>query len=109
MKDEVMEMKKELQEIKEESFAKELLKDMRKTNKRQFIIILVILVMWFLTGMYLCYVLNDIGTEEIVEEATTTTEYNQDISNEGNIENSNIINGGDINGEDKTNSKENNN
>ena len=39
----------------------ELLSDFKKQNKRQFIIILVILALWFITIGYLVYVLNDIG------------------------------------------------
>ena len=62
LKEEVLEMKKEVQEIQEQSFAMELLKDQKKQNKKQFIIILVILGMWFATIGYLVYVLNDIGT-----------------------------------------------
>lgn len=70
LKEEVLEMKKEVQEIQEQSFAMELLTDQKKQNKRQFIIILVILGMWFATIGYLVYVLNDIGTT--TEETTTT-------------------------------------
>lgn len=84
MRDDVMEIKKELNEIKEESFAMELLKDYKKANKRQFIIILVILIMWFATIGYLVYVLNDIG---VIEETQTI----EDIEI---IENSTIRNGG---------------
>lgn len=84
MRDDVMEIKKELNEIKEESFAMELLKDYKKANKRQFIIILVILTMWFATIGYLVYVLNDIG---VIEETQTI----EDIEI---IENSTIRNGG---------------
>ena len=68
MKDEVLELKKELEEVKEESFAMELLKDQRKQNKRQFVVILVILAMWFATIGYLVYILNDIEyTEETID------------------------------------------
>lgn len=84
MRDDVMEIKKELNEIKEESFAMELLRDYKKANKRQFIIILVILTMWFATIGYLVYVLNDIG---VIEETQTI----EDIEI---IENSTIRNGG---------------
>jgi uncharacterized membrane protein len=70
LKEEVLEMKKEVQEIQEQSFAMELLKDQKKQNKRQFIIILVILGMWFATVGYLVYVLNDIGTETTTQEVT---------------------------------------
>lgn len=62
IKEEVLNMKKEVEEVKEKSLAMELLQDYKKTNKRQFIIILVILSMWFSTIGYLIYILNDIGS-----------------------------------------------
>ena len=61
LKDEIEDMKKEVKDIQEHSFEMELLKDQKKQNKRQFIIILVILGMWFATIGYLIYILNDIG------------------------------------------------
>lgn len=79
--------------MEEQSFALDLLRDYKKQNKRQFIVILVILTMWFVTIGYLVYVLNDIGTVE-----TTTT---QEISDIDTIENSNLPNG-DMYGENKT-------
>ena len=78
--------------MREQSLAMELLSDLKKTNKRQFIIIIIILVMWFLTIGYLVYILNDIGTVE-------TTQEIQDVDT---IENSSITNG-DLYGEDSTN------
>lgn len=90
MRDDVMEIKKELNEIKEESFAMELLKDYKKANKRQFIIILVILTMWFATIGYLVYVLNDIG---VIEETTT-----QEVTDIDTV-NGSIVNDGDVYGE----------
>lgn len=69
LKEEVIELEEEVEEMQEHSFAMELLKDQKKQNKRQFIIILVILGMWFATIGYLVYVLNDIGTT--TEEITT--------------------------------------
>lgn len=78
--------------MKNDSLAMELLNDYKKANKRQFIIILVILTMWFATIGYLVYILNDIGTIE-------TTQEMQDVNT---IENSNITNG-DMYGENKTN------
>lgn len=62
LKEEVLEMKKEVQEIQEQSFAMELLKDQKKQNKRQFIIILVILGMFTILLGYTIWLLNDIGT-----------------------------------------------
>ena len=70
LREEIEDMKKEVEEIQEHSFAMELLKDQKKQNKRQFIIILVILGMWFATIGYLVYVLNDIGTETTTQEVT---------------------------------------
>lgn len=89
MRDDVMEIKKELEEVREESFAMELLRDYKKANKRQFIIILVILTMWFATIGYLVYVLNDIG---VIEETT------QEITDFDTI-NGNVVNNGDVYGE----------
>lgn len=77
--------------MKEKGLALELLTDYKKANKRQFIIILVLIVMWSLTIGYLVYTLNDIGTVE-------TT--NQEITGVETIDNSNIANG-DINGDNK--------
>ena len=89
IKDDLKETKEEIQELKEQSLAMELLKDYKKTNKRQFIVILVILSMWFITIGYLVYVLNDIGTIE-----TTTT---QEVSQENSDGTNNFIgNNGDV-------------
>lgn len=94
IKEEILKAKKDLEEIKtESSLVMELLKDAKTQNKRQFIIILVLIACWFITGGYLIYILNDIGVVE-------TTQEIQDINS---IEGSNIINGGSIYGEDKTN------
>ena len=61
IREEVLELEKEVQEMQEESFAAQILKDYKKQNQRQFIVILVILIMWFATIGYLIYILNDIG------------------------------------------------
>lgn len=90
LKEEVIEMKKEVKSMKEQSLAMELLGDYKKTNKRQFIIILVILCMWFITIGYLVYVLNDIG----VEETTTTTVEQSNADNNNYIGNNGVINNG---------------
>lgn len=88
-KKEINNIKQEVHELQEQSLALELLKDYKTQNKRQFIVILVILGMWFATIGYLVYILNDIGTE-----TTTTTEtYDMDTENGNN----NYI-GGDNNG-----------
>ena len=61
IREEVLELEKEVKEIQEESFATQILKDYKRQSKRQFIIILVILGMWFATIGYLIYILNEIG------------------------------------------------
>ena len=81
-------MKKEVQAVREQSLAMEMLKDYKKTNKRLFIIILTMLLMWFATIGYLVYILNDISYEE------TTTEEIIDMNAEG----SNNYIGGDNSG-----------
>lgn len=91
-KEEIEDIKHQVEEIQEESLALELIKDYKKQSKRQFIIILVILGMWFATIGYLVYVLNDIGVE-----TTTTETYDMNTengnnnfiggNNNGNIEN----------------------
>ena len=80
MKDEVLELKKELEQVREQSFASEILSDYKKANKRQFATIIIILCMWFATIGYLIYVLNDIG---YIEETI-------DINEVDKIDNSNI-------------------
>lgn len=86
LKDDVLEMKKEVQEVKNQSFAMEILKDYKRQNKRQFIIILVILAMWFATIGYLVYVLNDIGVVETTTEVKQSdAENNNYIGNNGDI------------------------
>lgn len=87
-KEEIEDIKHQVEEIQEESLAYSLLRDYKRQTKRQFIIILVILGMWFATIGYLVYVLNDIGVE-----TTTTETYDMNTENGNN----NFI-GGDNNG-----------
>ena len=84
MREEIEKMKKEVKEIQEQMFALEILSDYKKQYKRQFIVILVILGMWFATIGYLVYVLNDIGT---ITEETTTQEITDFDTINGNIVN----------------------
>lgn len=88
-KEEIDNIKHEVHELQEQSLAMSLLKDYKKQNKRQFIIILVILGMWFATIGYLVYTLNDIGTETTTQEVTqdNTNGNNNFIGNDGDITN----------------------
>lgn len=76
LKEEIEDMKKEVKDIQEHSFAMELLKDQKKQNKRQFIIILVILAMFTCLLGYTIWLLTDIGVE--------TTEVSQENSDGNN-------------------------
>ena len=87
-------VKKIEQETKDESFAMELLKDQRKQNKRLFVVLIIVLIMWFLTIGYLVYILNDTGTY-----TETTSQEVKDINSVGG----NIINKGNTYGDNKAN------
>ena len=88
LKEDLTEIKKEVQEVQEHSFAMELLKDQKKQNKRQFIIILVILGMFTCLLGYTIYLLNDFG----VSTETDTI----DIDNVETVDNSHMKIGDDI-------------
>lgn len=76
--------------MEEKGLALELLADYKKANKRQFIIILVLIVMWFLTIGYLVYTLNDIGTvETTTQEVSDFDSINGDVVNGDNQANKN--------------------
>lgn len=87
MRDEIMAVKKQLEEVREQSLAMELLKDYKKANKRMFITILVILTMWFATIGYLVYILNDVGSYEETITQENEDGYNNYIGNDGDINN----------------------
>lgn len=74
--------------VEQTSFAYELLSDYKKQNKRQFVVILVILGMWFATIGYLVYLLNDIG---VIEDSDTI-----EIQDVETIDNSHIKIGDDV-------------
>ena len=96
MRDEIMAVKKELEEVKEKSFALELLQDQRKANKRMFIIWIITFIALVGVSIYTVYLLNDIGTIETTEvKQNNDNGYNNYVGNDGDI----------INGE--TDSKEN--
>lgn len=81
MKEDLNMAKKELEELKEQSFAMDLLKDYKNQNKRQFIVILVILSMWFISIGAFIYYINTTGYEETIETAETDNGGNACIGN----------------------------
>ena len=86
-------MKKELSEVKNDSFALDLLRDYKKMNKRIFVALIITLFMWFSTIGIFVYYINTTGFEE---------ERTQEIEDIDDLSKSNIING-DVYGKDKTN------
>lgn len=76
LKEEIEDMKKEVKNIQEHSFAMELLKDSRKTNKRMFIIIIVLLSFWFSTIGAFIYYISNYGYEITTETAETSDSGN---------------------------------
>ena len=88
IKEEVINMKKELKEAKKESFAYELLKEQQKQNKRLFIIWIITFVAFLGLLAYTIYLINDIN---VIEE---TSEYSQEITDFESINDSTITNGG---------------
>lgn len=94
MKEDINMAKKELNELKEHSFAMEILREQKKSNKRLFVALIVVLFMWFVTIGYLVYVLNDVGEYD---------EQTIDIEDVEVIDNSHIKIGDDVYqvGEDK--------
>ena len=67
LKEDLTEIKKEVQEVQDHSFIMGLLKDQKKQNKRQFIIILVILGMFTCLLGYTIYLLNNFGVSTETE------------------------------------------
>ena len=87
MKDEVLELKKELEQVKEQSFAMELLKDFKKQNKRMFIVWIITFLTLIGVTCYTIYLTSDIG---VIEETITQENengYNNYIGNDGDITN----------------------
>lgn len=62
MREDVEALKKEVEEVREQSTFMELLKDQKAQNKRLFIIILVILGMFTCLLGFTLWLINDIGT-----------------------------------------------
>ena len=88
MREDIMAVKKDLEEVKNESFASEILRDYKKTNKRMFAIWIITFIAFAGLLCYTIYLLNDIGT---IEDTNTI-----DIQDVENIDNSHIKIGDEI-------------
>lgn len=87
MRDEIMAVKKELEEVKEKSLALQLMEERTRTNKRMFIIIMTLIVLLFAETVFMFYTLNDIGTYEDTITQENDGGYNNYIGNDGDINN----------------------
>lgn len=99
IKEEVQEMKNEVKSIKTQSIAREILQDLKKSNKRMFVIIIVLICMWAGTIGAFMYYINTIDYEEVVE----TAEVNNDEGNANACVGDNCNNGVINNGESNSN------
>ena len=75
--------------IEKNSYALNILKDYKEDSRRLFVILLIVLFMWIVTGGYLVYLLNDIGTIKETEKISQESESgnNNYIGNDGDITN----------------------
>ena len=87
LSDEIMAVKKEIKNLKEQSIAIELLSDQRKQNKRLFIIWIVTFIAFIGLLGYTLWLLNDIGTYEETITQENENGYNNYIGNDGDINN----------------------
>ena len=87
IKEELQEVKNKINEVRDESLAMQLLEDFKRQNKRQFIVILVILGLFTCLLGYTIYLLNDINTEETIITQDNADGYNNYIGNDGDIYN----------------------
>ena len=101
MKEDIIEIQNEINELKEQSFAMELLQDMRKTNKRMFVLLITVLIMWFATIGAFIYYINTVDYEEITE----TAEVENESGNANACVGSNCNNGVITNGEGESGKK----
>lgn len=86
LKDDVLDIKKEFQEVKNQSFAMDLLNDYKKQNKRLFVIIIILIIAFMGLLAYTIYLLNDIGVVETTTEVEQSdAENNNYIGNNGDI------------------------
>ena len=91
-----MAVKKEVEDLKQESLAMEMIQDAKVQNKRLFIIWIITFIAFISLLGYTIYLLNDIGTIETTEVKQDNDKgYNNYIGNDGDINNG------------KTNSKKN--
>ena len=85
MKEDIMAVQKEVQELKQESLASELLRDAKKTNKRMFIIWIITFLTLVGVTCYTIYLLDDIGTIQTTQEVNEVDTINGNVVNNGDV------------------------
>lgn len=86
----VNEVRNTIEEIRNENFALEILRDYKKQNKRLFIVLMTVISMWFISVCAFVYYINTTGYEEVVEIAESNDSGNACI---GDNCNNGVING----------------
>lgn len=89
IKEDIEKVQEKVNVIEEQSFAMEILKDYKITNKRLFIVWLVTFVAFIGLLGYTIYLLNDIGTIETTRVEQSDAGSNNYIGNDGEIINGN--------------------
>lgn len=84
LKEDFNNLEKKADEL-EKSFAMEILQDYKLVNKRQFIVILVLIFTSLCLGGYIMYLLSDIGTVETTQEVSDIDTVEGNVINGGSI------------------------
>ena len=87
MREELMELKEEIRELRKETFAMEILADYKKQNKRLFVMWIITFLTLVALSCYTLYLVNDIGTIETTVTQENSDGYNNYIGNDGDITN----------------------
>ena len=92
IREEVMEIKNNLSDLKEQGFAMEILSDYKKSNKRMFIVLMTVILMWVATiGAFVYYICSYDYVEEVITETVTSEGEGNACIGEGC--NNGVING----------------
>lgn len=84
LKEDFTDLERKANEL-EKSFAMEILQDYKLVNKRQFIVILVLIFTSLCLGGYVIYLLNDIGTVETTQEISDFDTIDGNVVNGGSV------------------------
>lgn len=87
VREEVENMKKEVQDLEQQSLAMELVKDYKKSNKRLYIICILLIIYAASMTIYLIYTLKDIGIEKDIVTQENEKGYNNYIGRDGSVAN----------------------